>query len=342
MKLMSLMLFCMLSIIAIASTKDDRDAYHRDLKEKATNGDTHAMLMLSTYYFSDEGKDDHEGLAEEYLNKAADLGNAEAQYLLGSRYFYGFGLTKDLAKGIHWIRKAADQGYVEAQQAMGGLYELGDSIDKDYDLAVSWYTKSAEQGHTESQLWLGDHYFYEESNLALALKWYTQAAEQNNTIAAKRLGYMYFTGRGVDADQSLAFKWFKVAAENSSGGACVALSLMYNDGIGVGENPVEAYAWALAVSEPGVANYLLLQDDLKIYSALMHQDLYESVMLQLKEIDASSDTGLFGVKITPGISEQKFKIVIEELRKHLERPLTSEQKNHGIDRAKEIAVRMKT
>lgn len=57
------------------------------------------------------------------------------------------------------------------------------------------------------------HKYYNEDNYSEALKWYERAANLGSGVANYMIGHLYFSGRGVEKDQSIAFKYYLKGAE---------------------------------------------------------------------------------------------------------------------------------
>ncbi|MGL6175739.1 MAG: tetratricopeptide repeat protein, partial [Vibrionaceae bacterium] len=56
----------------------------------------------------------HDGLAADWLRRAAEQGHAEAQYALGMWYAYGRGVEQDLQQAYAWLSTAAVAGQAQA------------------------------------------------------------------------------------------------------------------------------------------------------------------------------------------------------------------------------------
>ena len=78
-----------------------------------------AMGQLGTYYYTGCGVKQDNGMAIEWMTKAADLGSAYAQYSMAQHFLYGTcGLERNESKAKEWLEKAAAQGFAEAIEAL--------------------------------------------------------------------------------------------------------------------------------------------------------------------------------------------------------------------------------
>jgi TPR repeat protein len=162
----------------------------------------------------------------------AEQGDPHAQCALGYAYSKGVGVPKDLGLSVNWYRKAAEQWDAEAQCAIGHACARGDGMTKDFVEAVKWYRKSAEQGFPQGQYALG--YAYSKGigvpkDLGEAVKWYRQAAEQGDADGQSALGDSYLNGEGVVRDVIESYAWYTLAAENDHEQAGKTLDIIRKD-----------------------------------------------------------------------------------------------------------------
>jgi uncharacterized protein len=86
----------------------------------------------------------------------AEQGNSLAQAKLGALYLLGQnGHEQDDKKAAEWMLKAAKQGFLEAQVIMAAMYDRGLGLEMDVNKATEWYEKAAAQGHKPSLAILG-------------------------------------------------------------------------------------------------------------------------------------------------------------------------------------------
>lgn len=153
--------------------------------EKAWNKSDHtlsqAAFELADMYYKDEGAEQNNEKAAEYLAAAAELKNPQAQYLLGE-YAYTDEPAR-LEDAFAWFSNAAAQGHVKAQYMTGFMLLQG-------------------QGTAKS--------------VPLAIRFFEQAAQQNDPSAQYVLGQIYLKGLGVRRSPRQGRIWLEKAVENGS------------------------------------------------------------------------------------------------------------------------------
>lgn len=87
-----------------------------------------------------------EGVAFEWLLKAAMADYTPSMNLVGQLYSKGLGTKQDKAAAINWYTKGAAEGGAGAMFSLGRVYENGDGVTKDHSKAVEWYRKAAAAG----------------------------------------------------------------------------------------------------------------------------------------------------------------------------------------------------
>lgn len=111
----------------------DRSSVYGQLAQMGDAGDTLAALMMADFQLVDSGFAAELGLAEAWLQHAAEQGSIEAMLQLGALYQRsGQVFTGDLANpaagfgdAIHWYGMAVDTGSPEALTRLGNLYFSG-------------------------------------------------------------------------------------------------------------------------------------------------------------------------------------------------------------------------
>lgn len=144
-------------------------------------------------------------VAQEYLQKAADLGDIKAQINLAIRYYRGADGNyenennilvykgagdPDFIQAAYWFQKAANQGDETAQHQLGLMYKDGEGVSKDYVKAVHWFRKAAMQKDASSQHMLGMMYYLGwgvEQNYGKATEWLRKAADQGYSMSINAL-----------------------------------------------------------------------------------------------------------------------------------------------------------
>lgn len=87
---------------------------------------------------------------------------------------------------------------------------------------------------------------------ARAMRQWTAAASAGDGRAMYNLGVMYFTGKGVQIDQTAAANWFGQAARAHHSGGMVNYGLMLLNGYGVSQNQAEGVSWLRQAAQAGL------------------------------------------------------------------------------------------
>ena len=120
-----------------------------------------------------------------------------------------------------------------------------------------------EEGDPEMCAFLGKEFYYGwnvPQDLDRALRYLTVASEKGDAVSQFTLGFMYWSGRGTEADPDKAFKWFLCAARQDVPEAMynVAKILLTKD---FDKNRDEAIGWLVRSANAGYdAAYDTLSD----------------------------------------------------------------------------------
>ena len=207
--------------------------------------DMMASLELSIgtqYLYYGDNSDRDNGLAVNWLRKAADKDYAPAQFQLGKCYFNGWGVGEDREEAVRWYRVAADKGHVEAQRELGKCYLYGFGVDADGEEGADLLRKAADKNDAAAKYHLGNCYRYEIGrafNRQEAFVLYDAAAKAGNHLAQVALGQMYLEGDKrmyIRKNLPEAIKWLRQAVEGNNPDAEAArlLGKCYYSGEGVG------------------------------------------------------------------------------------------------------------
>ena len=194
------------------------------------------------YLYHGDNSDRDDGLAVNWLQKAADRDDARAQFELGQCYFEGWGVGPDREEAVRWYRVAADKGHVEAQRELGKCYLYGYGVDFDPKEGADLLRKAADKNDATAKYHLANYYRYGGDRIfdrqeAFAL--YDAAAKAGNHLAQSALGEMYLNGDKrmyIRKNPAQAIKWLRQAVEcdNPEAGAARLLGRCYYSGEGVG------------------------------------------------------------------------------------------------------------
>ena len=239
------------------SIKKCEEAWIKDLKAKALQGDIDAQYYLGKRFYDGDGVERDYEEAFKWYSKAAENGHAGAQCSVAEMYECALGVDEDHEEAARWYQMAFENGHPEVKDSLcEEYYTIAKYFCGDYEESIKWYFKAAELGHSDSQFYLG--VMYENGRGVTkddseAVKWYRKAAEQGDVDAQFNLGLMYEDGRGVTKDDSEAVKWYRKAAEQGLAGAQFNLGLMYYNGRGVAKDESEAVKWFRKAAEQGFA-----------------------------------------------------------------------------------------
>ena len=169
--------------------------------------------------------------------------NKDAQYGLAVCYANGNGIAKDEGIARQWLLKAADAGHVKAQLLASEWLIKGVGGSKDPEAGVKYCEKAALQDDPEAIAVLGYYYFDGKiipQDYPKAIESFSRACEKGSESAAYMLGYCYREGLGVETNAVKAFEYFKLADERKSLPGAYALGVAYENGVGVTVDYTEA------------------------------------------------------------------------------------------------------
>jgi len=251
---------------AFAADKQYQAAYSH-FKKAADKGHITAQNYIGDLFSQGWGVAKDKTEAYRWYLKAAEQGHVLAQYHVGGAYWDGIVVSQDLTEAVKWFRKSAEQGGVDAQINMGIVYEEGNVVTKNLATAEKWYRKAASQEVSNRSVYaLGRFLFYnkdEEQSKREAAKWFQKAAKKGHKLAQFQLGYMYYTGTGVQRDDTLAVKWYRKSADNGVAVAQYNLGLMYYNGEGVDRNLEKAKKWFQKAADQKQKNAIKMLKRLK-------------------------------------------------------------------------------
>ena len=167
----------------------------------------------------------------------------DAQYGLAVCYANGNGIAKDEGIARQWLLKAADAGHVKSQLLASEWLIKGIGGAKDPETGVKYCEKAALQDDPEAIAVLGYYYFDGKlipQDYPKAIESFNRACEKVSESAAYMLGYCYREGLGVETNVVKSFEYFKLADERKSLPGAYALGVAYENGVGVSVDYTEA------------------------------------------------------------------------------------------------------
>jgi len=271
-------------------------------------------------------------LTLETARPLAEKGDAKAQFYMGKFYTKGNGVPKDYAKAVEYFRLSAAQGYAKAQNNLGAFYARGWGVTPDFTEAAKWFRRAAEQGDPFSQYSLGMYYALGlgvATNLTEAVKWYEKAGEQQQPDAQLALGNLYLLGdkdQGIMVDIKKARKWLEKAAAQGCASACNSLGFIYESGgDGVDKDQKQAAKWYRQAAENNDSKGQMNLGRMYLHGIGVKKDLIEAY----KWFYLASRNGA-------GVARHYMRESQGDILGDFgEQPLTSDQINEAIQRAKE-------
>ncbi len=188
----------------------------RDLYQRATAGDSQAMVELGFAFAGGEGVPTNLRYAAAFFRKAAEAGNAQGMTEFGWTLKNGLGIDRDYAEAVSWFRRSAEAGNPSGMDNLGIMYLYGLGVDRDYDQAFLWLRKAAPTGNRDAMTNLGWLYLNgwgTEKDYKQAESWSRKAAEAGEPAAMANLGDIYENGFGVRKDLPHAIDWYQKAAQ---------------------------------------------------------------------------------------------------------------------------------
>lgn len=118
-----------------------------------------------------------------------------------------------------------------------------------------WLKIAADGGRRDAQALLGERYLRGDGgaakNVTTGIELLRHAATQGSARAQSLLGWAYWSGTGVNKDETEAVKWFTAAARQEDGYALACLSGFYHRGTAVTQDQSRAKRLLLRSAELG-------------------------------------------------------------------------------------------
>jgi TPR repeat protein len=237
------------------------------LIKASENGNSKAMVVLSTYYIEGGG-----GLeanifkARELLEKASSE-NVDAIYNLGMIYYIGLKgkidgksveIEQNTTKAMEYFHEAAYKGDASAQYWLGHLYHQGNILERDAEKSLVYLNSAMQQNHPGSIFYLALMYKNGdgvEQDTRMFEEYFQKSVELNHADALYLLGDFYFHGKeGRKQNYQQAFEYFRQAGELGNADALYCLGVMLFTGKGTKQNQkkaAEAYTQAGTLGSKG-------------------------------------------------------------------------------------------
>ena len=265
-KLMSILIFLVVTSAAMAVPKDLENSLPLDLqeiqpnsieivKQAAARGESKAQYMLGTLYAVGRVVGQDYPLASHWLAKSASQDFPDALFELGILHFNGLGTPNNPGKAHQLWSRAAQLGHMFAQARLADLYAFGQRDTESYKKAFTLYTAAAKQGYAPAQYNLGVMYQKGRGvtpNMQQAVKWWRRAAESNYPYAQLNLGVLYDEGSGVKKDHQTAIRYYQSAAQQGDLRAVYRLGKLHESCDEPEPDLEKAYMWFTVAAQNGV------------------------------------------------------------------------------------------
>lgn len=263
------------------------------LEALAGSGDAQAKFDFGMALAGAKDVVDHERLAAEWIEKAAEQGHHTAAYMIASFYYHGEGVLQNYAAAFYWAKVSAEKGNAHAQYFLSGLYREGQGTRPDAAQADQWLTKASEQGHPGAQHGQGLKCL-SEGDPAKAAFWFQKAADQGSAMALADLGVLYAKGQGVTRDLARAMTYLAQAAAEGVAAAQYNLAEAFAKGDGITPDDAQALIWygkAAAQGYPAAEYEMSMRYR---FGAGVETDITESIdWLQYAAVHGHADAQFF-------------------------------------------------
>jgi len=121
------------------------------LETLADQGNSSALTLLGTLYYSGLGVTTDENHAFKLFERAAAADDRDAMFLLARMNLLGHGPARTNADAdrdaARWFFEAARRGHADAQYHLGLLFYAGTGVEKNIEEAMKWIRRAAGSGH---------------------------------------------------------------------------------------------------------------------------------------------------------------------------------------------------
>ena len=222
---------------------------HRDLYDKAVNGDSNAQDWIGCYYFyGDEGFSQSYRNALYWFRLSAEQNDTYGLERLGYMYQYGLGVQKSISNALSCYEKGCNLNDSDSFYRMGVLYYYGKDVAQNYIKSLQYFEKAANQNHSDSMNYIGLQYEFGYGvfqSYEKAKEWYSKSSKLGNSIATCNLAILYEYGRGMSRKNvKKAVQLYRQSAEAGYSRAQYKMGLAYEEAKGdLPQSYVEALKW---------------------------------------------------------------------------------------------------
>jgi TPR repeat protein len=215
----------------------------RDLYQRATAGDSQAMVELGFAFGRGEGVPQSDRHATAFIRKAAEAGNAQGMAEFGWSLKNGRGIEQNYGEAVSWFRRSAEAGSAIGMDNLGVMYLNGDGVPPDFDQAFLWLRKAADAGNPDAMANLGFMYLTgkgTQTDYKQGENWSRKAITAGEPAGMANLGVMYEQGLGGRKDLGQAIDWYQKAAKLGNQYAIEALKRLQTSQASAPANPAPA------------------------------------------------------------------------------------------------------
>lgn len=197
----------------------DWDAARDAFTQAAESGSRTAMSHLGWMYEEGHGVERDASQAVQWYSRAARAGAHDFAIKVAWMYLSGDGVARDRVQAESWFRQAIDAGHTPAKTALASVLiadALGGRETQRVFEARSLLEEALDEGQLLAAFFLarlyiegiGDH----PVDDGMAEHYTRIGAEDGHAQMQGWLAFMYYNGRGVEADPVEAAKWANLAA----------------------------------------------------------------------------------------------------------------------------------
>jgi len=204
--------------MTISEPKERKNYYMELVHELAAKEIAPAMMEVCQRFF-DNGNYDNAVQVIGYLEKLSGKGDSYAMLLLGSIYYTGKGVEQSYKDAVKWYEMAAEGLESYGLCNLGYCYYYGRDIDVNFKRAYECFSLSAYMRNPNAMYKLGDMYYYGNhvrEDKDAAYFWYREALDNlhGDDVIANinyRLGLCYMYGHGTCKNEMLALEHLQAA-----------------------------------------------------------------------------------------------------------------------------------
>jgi TPR repeat protein len=221
------------------------------IKEAAEGGYVNALrrYAYSLHYLADNQNKDIKLAKEMYFRAILQLDKI-------SMFNYAMLLFQEEKDGVYSVSPAQeDEELGLISKLLSVDFKLLKSKDSsNYKKSITtgwlWIECAASLGLPEAQFHLAK-LLASQSQMRSSFEYLKKAANSGHLNAQYNLAVTYYTGLGVERDESIAFTWFLRAAKSGLTEAQFAVGMMYAEGAGIGANVKKAKQFMKKVYRSG-------------------------------------------------------------------------------------------